>query len=560
MTETPRQGVHVDWVTLVELHEGLLDATEEMLLRSHLETCEWCRSMYARLEEVTEPEQDEAAIPDLDDLPPAPDDIFALSMQLVDEHLSKDTKKQPKTPRKEAAPVVGDQAPAYRRWVKVGTKVLSRIANADWKLWRSDPEDPEIALERMQRTLGLLEKTGQSSLRNSVLATQVKFDLYVGIGNLLEVMERFLDAAEAKQQALFLARELGYAAEEGKLQREVGSLYFRTSDYQRALRSFERGLSLAQRHEDQREIYQNIRNIGCSLSRMGRVPEAAERFQKAVAVARDSKQMADMSGDLHNLSIAYRKMGALDDALAACDEALGLERSVGDTYSQALSLVNRSNILAEMGRHQDSLNSCNEALAVFRELGDERYVSVCLLNIADSLNALGHVAEALETAEEAVRLKERLQDTAGLVYALNELGRAQRALGRKVESLDTLRTSHGLATRLDSPEISALAKYQLATSYYNNGEYGAAHGYAKDAAALARSTGQHRLFLDGCALRAKVAVQLERFAELEGLYREAVRCLMERDNLLAVAESHPDLAMFTTDLEGFLNRAHAMKE
>lgn len=563
---TERSAQHLDWITLVELHEGLLDAEEEMLHREHIASCDRCRELHGRLSEVTSDEDFGEDVPEtvaamdhlglsMEDLPPAPDDIRAMSLALLDEP----TMGVAEPPAEIASPSTRHLSEFYQRLVRVSASLLQFAANPRWQFWKQ-PDSPEQALDTLIKTLELIDFLDRKPevLGKRLINAQVKYDLLVSAAPLMEALGRRQEAAELRLSAVFLSRELGLVQEEGRLLREVGNAYFETGDYKRSLSNFRRALTIANAHRDDVEKYQNIRNIGCVQSRLGEAANAVESFQEAIRLARDTKQMDELSADLQNLSIGYRKLGDFVRALEVCEEALDLQRDTGDRLSIAFSLITKSNILAEMCEHGSSLQACREALALFREEKDQRRVSVCLLNIANSLNELGRHEEALPYCEDSLEIKETLQDHAGIVYVLHELGRSLRELGRIEDALGCHLRAHSLATRLEGGEIVALTKHQLAMTYLAAENLGKALEHGMAALGLAQESDADKLVLEICLTLAQLHQRqgdTAKMRNVHGIGAKACQRLSQQSrtpgNERWLAKTLPGYTLFVHDFDLF---------
>jgi tetratricopeptide (TPR) repeat protein len=528
--QKPRRQ-HIDWVTLVEFHEGLLDPAEAAVVRRHLEAgCELCTGLYEQLGETTVGGKDTpgaaastpaAAWPE--ELPELPQHLLERSLDLVDQFQRGTLDDKAISSHLHRRPPEKAQHP--HRMVRWGASILEFLAAPPLQYLAGAEPAPTEGIRRLRNSLDLIERIehGPRFLRDSLVLAQVKYNLFTRAAELLDVMERHQEAVAMRENAVLMARRLGEREAESRLLRQIGTAFFNCSEYARALAHFQRSLALARTHQLPMEVYQNMRNLGCVHSRMGNVEEAVRAFREAIQLARKRKVTSHIGSDLLNLSIGYRKIGDFERALLACEEALELGRDTGDLENLSFTLVSKSNILSELGEHEGAIDACREALELFEERNDRRQIAMALLNIGNSYNELGCFEEAIPYFERSIVYKEECNDVAGVIYNLVEMGRARRELGQVVEGYRLHHRAHALGMRIESDEIMATVKYQLALDALLLGRQDDALHYGQGALRLARSVGDDKLNLRVCLLLARIHSLRADESALRELHRHALQ-------------------------------------
>lgn len=521
-------GEHIDWTTLVEYHEGLLSVEGTARVQGHLASgCPWCCALHERLSSF-EPEADaacESEVPlSLADLlegeasyAEVPTEAAGLALGLLDQWQAgtlpaePELRRSPVTALSDALAEQHNQEPTLRRLLHgsrrrlaAGVRFLAAPLPSTLGRLVRGYRRPDRDLARLNAALGLVERAERWSLLPTNFLAQIKLDLFLDLIRVLDALESHHEATTVREAAITLARSLRERALECRLHREVGSAWYHLSEYGRALGSYQRSLLLARSLQEPVEVYQNMRNMGCVHSRIGNATEAVNIFGEAIHMAREHKLVQHLSSDLHNLSIGYLKLGEFQRALAAVEEAMNLERDTGDRESLAFSLVSKSNILAEIGEHEEAITACKEALSLFTEWNAHKEIAMCLLNIGSSYNDLGQPEQAMPYFVQSHALKEQVGDTAGVVMNLIEIGRCLRESGQHSAALERHETAYALCTRMESDELRAHARYQLALDCFQLGQTVRATEEAEAAHRLFQSAVNDKFCLETCYLLAKL--------------------------------------------------------
>jgi predicted O-linked N-acetylglucosamine transferase (SPINDLY family) len=245
------------------------------------------------------------------------------------------------------------------------------------------------------------------SIRKAALAVPQNARYQFGLGQVLETLHHWDEAAEAYRRALMadpdshdMRLALGIALQRG------GHLAAALAAYRAAL---------AGRNDDPT----TLGNLGTVLREMGDVDEAVRVLERAAALEPENTAHAI---NLGITLIQRREFAAAEAALRAV-----LERETRN----ADAAFNLGNALRGLGRSR-------EAAGCFRLAADSRPgFADALNNLGNALKELGDFEAALEAFEEALRARPEH------VAALNNAGCLMRTLGRSAEAEALLR--RGLA-------------------------------------------------------------------------------------------------------------------
>ncbi len=236
-----------------------------------------------------------------------------------------------------------------------------------------------------------------------------------GLGQVLDALQRWAEAADAYQRAV----DLDPASHDAKV--ALGVALQRAGHPARAAAAYRAALEL------EGEDPATLGNLGAALRELGEVDAAIGILERAVALDPRSAAAAV------NLGIALnerRDFGAASAALRAV-----LARDPGN----ADAAFNLGNSLRGLGRPR-------EAVTCFRLAADLRPgFADALNNLGNAHKELGDFASAMTAFEEALRARP------DHLAALNNAGCLLRTLGRSDEAEDTLR--RGLAIDPGHPAL-----------------------------------------------------------------------------------------------------------
>ncbi|WP_214410646.1 AfsR/SARP family transcriptional regulator [Sphaerisporangium fuscum] len=194
-----------------------------------------------------------------------------------------------------------------------------------------------------------------------------------------------------------------------------------------------------------------LTDLGCALSKLGRLDEAAARYAEALTVARRAGDR-DLEGQaLALLGTARFTLGDYEASTRCYNQALAIARDSGDRLLEAETLnhIARNDIV--LGRHAEALTGGGAALAVYTELGDRYHQGDALRTLGAAHAATGRWDRAAEELTRALELMREFEDRRGEAEVLVLLGDALHASGDPEEARGYLRQALAILVELDDP-------------------------------------------------------------------------------------------------------------
>jgi CHAT domain-containing protein/tetratricopeptide (TPR) repeat protein len=311
-----------------------------------------------------------------------------------------------------------------------------------------------ISLERVADS-----KTASSSEQDYLKAHRLLFEGHHLLDNGDDQSLRH--ALEDFQEALQLWRQLGERAEEAYTLHEVGYVWSKLKDQQKALEFYSQAVSIWEvTNNHQLDEASTLYNLGNLYSSSGKTASALECYQRAIEFRRSKGDKGPLAFALTNLGQLYINIGEFEAALKSHQEALALRRELEDLEGEARSLSNISGVYFRLGELQEALNYSLQALPVRRKAEDHRGEAITLNNIGTTYRELGEPQKALGYYQQALSLMHRLDahrqedpDTEAIIFT--GMGRSFYDLGNYASALDNYNQSLTLGQTSTDPYAKA---------------------------------------------------------------------------------------------------------
>ncbi len=145
---------------------------------------------------------------------------------------------------------------------------------------------------------------------------------------------------------------------------------------------------------DRQGIGNTLNNIGIVYYRIGQYQRALQYYKRALAIHREIGDKMGENDDLTNIAVVYRKLRQYQTALEYHKQTLEIRRDIGDKWGVVNSLTNIGMTYRKLEQYQTALEYHKQALEIRRNVGEK-------LGIGYSLNNLGLVCHGLGEYQQA---------------------------------------------------------------------------------------------------------------------------------------------------------------
>ncbi|WP_326283432.1 tetratricopeptide repeat protein [Tamlana sp. 2201CG12-4] len=310
-------------------------------------------------------------------------------------------------------------------------------------------------------------------------------------------------------QAITVAREEGDKETETKSLYQLGAIYIRQGNYDKAMVFFEKGIekskeiinqfltaqgfyNLSRFYESKndfakaltyleqaREIYEKLgkkKNIAyCHIS-FGRIRQEQGNYEAALSSffisLRINEELDNQSGISvikSNIGHTYMLISKFDDAIRYFKEALIIDYANNDQEGILINMINLGATYQKIDSYKEALNNYKEALIIARQLNYKEDEGILLGNIGSTLKSLGHFEESLTSLFSALKLEE--ENNYNKAHTLNDIAETYLAFKKPKEASKYAQLAIDTSLKINDPSQLRYAYHNLAKSFKEQGNY-----------------------------------------------------------------------------------------
>jgi tetratricopeptide (TPR) repeat protein/DNA-binding CsgD family transcriptional regulator len=209
----------------------------------------------------------------------------------------------------------------------------------------------------------------------------------------------------------------------------LATLARRQGDYDAAIESYQRGLTIFRELDDLSGIATALNNLGVVVQDQGDYDRARELLTESQQYFESIKDQPRNASALNNLGLVARRQGELEGATRLYEQSLEIWNQLGDQLRSALCLNNLGVVAYALGNRQTAEHHYRAALSVYRQLEDRSGAAQTLNNLAEVLWDSGDFPQAVTYWQESLALRSVQGDRVGIAECLTGIGRVATAAG-----------------------------------------------------------------------------------------------------------------------------------
>jgi len=377
--------------------------------------------------------------------------------ELENAHRSGDIKEIPRSVPQEMANlvrkcVVTDREKRYQNWEQLETalrkahRVLVGKEVPEQLVAGSETREERVAMAWAYQTIGASYLTigkydvAQKYFEKGVRTGREENHLWLeglGLRNLGIVYLRKGEAQRAMEfleEALSIARRIGWT-EEGAILTQLGNAQRDVGNTQQALRYYDQALAFLQAIGDMPNVGAVLNSMGNLKRRSGQLQEAIDLYGRALSTMEDVGDRTVEGTVLGNLGICYRLLENTKLAIDFLERALALARETGDLPGEGRALSNLGNVYRDLRDYQRARKLTEQSLVIARRVGDRRHEGTALGNLALDCLLAEDYQQAIEHSKQAIAFAQEMGDVPGLARASMTLARGLGESNKPSEAL-----------------------------------------------------------------------------------------------------------------------------
>ena len=238
-----------------------------------------------------------------------------------------------------------------------------------------------------------------------------------------------------------------------KAAKHVGTLYYRQSDFAKALEYFNMALNHNIEAGNTDELAASYNNLGVIFNRLGYYNLALKNHIQQLKINEENGNLSGIANSNLNIGNIYNNMDENDKAYEYYREALRIAEELGDTNFMATSYINLGVASMELENNQQAIRYFNMALPIKKRLDDKVNEANILLNIGVIYNNSKKYGMAEEYFLRSLEIFRQMNHRGNVVAALLNLGEAYIKMKDYQKSYSMLTEAFEIAREIDAKQL-----------------------------------------------------------------------------------------------------------
>ncbi len=317
--------------------------------------------------------------------------------------------------------------------------------------------DHEKSLDYTERGLALVDKKSKVGCRL--------------LGNLgLNKMSGgdFVEAKGVFEEELKTAGEIDHTAEIAQAYLNLGTVEWRTEEFDEAIRLHHKAEELYQKVDDVIGYTTTINNLGIIYDLVGELEKALEFLEKSLEINKKMGYKFGVARVLDNMGMVNYDIGRLDESVRCHRESLEIRKKIGHLRGIPTSMNNLGDAYRRKGELDRCLELQKESLRLYEEIGESSAVAMVMNNIAEVYYDMGESGEARRYHEKSMALCNELGEKHTPLYDYCGMVNVSLGDGLVSDALDYAERAIETAGELNAVREGAIARRLLGRAYRMN--------------------------------------------------------------------------------------------
>ena len=248
------------------------------------------------------------------------------------------------------------------------------------------------------------------------------------------------------EEAMTLARQLGYGRGIGRSYLSFGVYYLTQGQYQRAIDSTKRALPYFEQLNDELGIATVYSNVGLDLKHLGNLSQAADYYFKGLKLFEKGGNQINVAKTFNTIGVLFKEQEKYDQALYYYWQSFRKGAGV-DPRSQAGALLNIGQIYQYKKDFPRAITYLNQSRSRFVALNEPLGLVMCDNNLGNIYLQMKQYDQAELLAQRALQRGKELNYTPNVITSLLILGDVRVQTNRAPDSFSYLDKAQSLAEK-----------------------------------------------------------------------------------------------------------------
>jgi len=224
------------------------------------------------------------------------------------------------------------------------------------------------------------------------------------------------------KKAMELANQARQLAEKADLQKELalsmritGLIFIELNNYDKSTEYFFKSLEIFEMLNDSEGVTKLLSDIGSVNFHQNNYEKALEYYFRSLFLARENQNKNGISRALNNIAAVYEAMKDFEKADTYFQDASQINKEIGNTLWEGINYMNLGTIKLNLKDYDASYSYLEKALAIFSSLKSKMLMTKCHLNMAKYYTTLQDYDNGLKYASMALE-EGKTNDWKQIVY------------------------------------------------------------------------------------------------------------------------------------------------
>jgi len=223
------------------------------------------------------------------------------------------------------------------------------------------------------------------------------------IGSYYFFTSDFEKALTMAHKALEMSEDLEFDKEMANSLSLIGTIHTEFSDYDNSSKYFFKSLKVFEKLKDKAGISNSLGNIGMNFFDQGNYEKALEYYNNALNYARQIDNQPAIKKQYNNIAALYATINEYDTAIVILNKALVINIAIGDKLGQGINLINIGYILMNRDNYSEALIIFQQALDLVTEMKNVRQISLCYANFGFCYYSIHEIEKSITYLQKALQ-------------------------------------------------------------------------------------------------------------------------------------------------------------
>jgi len=327
---------------------------------------------------------------------------------------------------------------------------------------------------------------GEQLLTMAENANNAEFeaDAYALIGSSFFVTGKFQKAITSFKKYEIVATINGLENRTIKAKMNIGTALLQIGAFEEALEILYESLELQREMGDSLGVAKCMNNIGLAFMNMNQFVKALEYFKAGLPVFEEAGMRQLITYSQGNIATIYTYQGKTDSAYLQLQQILSIHQEMNDVHGMITAHNSLSEILLKQGKLSEALEQHRESARMSNKMGDVDGIALAKGKISDTYFHVNELDSALKYRLEVLSIRREMNDLSGIAISLHRLGDITHKLGNTAQALNYYQESRSLRTSTgDEPGVSDALVAEAGINM-ENGEYDTAMNQLNEALSI----------------------------------------------------------------------------